>query len=67
MSGPSKVTTILAERAILPGRDKPESAAIDVDPSTGRITAIRNDLTAADGADIVTIPKGRLLLPGLIE
>lgn len=71
MSKPSKLT-ILAEQAVLPGKLELVSAAIDVDLATGKITAIREgvDEKAGDikaGVQTIRVPKGRALLPGLLE
>lgn len=67
MTTPATLLTVIAEESVLPGRDKVAAAAIDVDLATGKIIAIRDVLEAEDGVQRVTVPKGKVLLPGLIE
>lgn len=61
----SPTTTVLAERAVLPGRLDFSAASIDIE--NGRIVAVRPGLAPAPGAKVLQVPAGKVLLPGLIE
>ncbi|GMK57590.1 hypothetical protein CspeluHIS016_0404240 [Cutaneotrichosporon spelunceum] len=63
MSQPT--TTVIAERAVLPGRLDYSSVAVDI--ADGRIVAVRMSLEPAPGAEVIRVPKGKVLLPGLID
>lgn len=63
MSKPT--TTVLAERAVLPGRL--DLSPVSVDIADGRIVDVRPGLSPAPGANVIQVPHGKVLLPGLIE
>ncbi|BEI80561.1 hypothetical protein CcaverHIS002_0110900 [Cutaneotrichosporon cavernicola] len=63
MSKPT--TTVIAEQAVLPGRLDYSAVAIDI--ADGRIVAVRSSLEPAPGAEVIRVPKGKVLLPGLID
>lgn len=68
MASSSKLV-VLAPRALLPNRDEPCAATIEVDSSTGKITAVHDGLRRDLRGDVETIevPESQVLLPGLIE
>jgi imidazolonepropionase-like amidohydrolase len=63
MSQPT--TTVIAEQAVLPGRLDYAPASVDI--ADGKIVAVRSGLEPAPGAHVIRVPKGKVLLPGLIE
>jgi cytosine/adenosine deaminase-related metal-dependent hydrolase len=58
--------TILAPRAVVPSQKDAVPVSVDIG-ADGRILAVRDGLTAVDGVELMRIPEGKVLLPGLIE
>ena len=58
--------------ALLPNSDHPQTAEIEVDVGSGKITAIRAGvdelaLDPSSDSEILRLEKGLILLPGLLE
>jgi uncharacterized protein YjdB len=65
----SSTLVIHAPKALLPGSNQPQSATIEVDTATGKITAVHQGLKSDLGSEgqQITIDESKILLPGLIE
>jgi hypothetical protein len=68
MAGSSRLV-VLAPKALLPGRELPQAATIEVDVTTGKILDVHHGLkpNIASGAELLQVDESKILLPGLIE
>ncbi|KAK4684441.1 allantoinase, partial [Tremellales sp. Uapishka_1] len=63
---------VLAPQAILPGHHSVQAATIEVDVSTGKISAVHQGTKEKpewqeDGVEVVRVDPGKVLLPGLVD
>lgn len=65
----SSTLVISAHRALLPGENQPQPATIEVDTTTGKITAVHKGFKSESGSEGrgISIDESKILLPGLIE